>query len=71
MNIYTNINDIGDAINFRITRALHYTGEKCLSNELFMSQSAEVGRDDMTGGGSEASFPRSTNGLFFSGRGGG
>jgi hypothetical protein len=35
-----------------------------------MSQSAEVGRYDMQGGGCEAPFPESTNRLFFSEGGG-
>ncbi len=59
-------------MKFRITRALNYKGLNCLgNNKLFKSQSAEVGRYDMTGGGCEASFPESTNGLFISERGGG
>ena len=58
-------------MNFRITRALNYKGLNCLGTKLFQSQSAEVGRYDMTGGGCEASFPESTNSLFISERGGG
>jgi hypothetical protein len=72
MNRNNNAGDLEYIINFRITRAFNYMGLTCLGkNELFKSQSAEVGRYDMTGGGCEASFPQSTNSLLFSERGGG
>jgi hypothetical protein len=71
MDTHNKVSDVEYFMKFRITRALNYKGLNCLGNELFKSQSAEVGRYDMTGGGCEASFPESTNSLFISERGGG
>lgn len=63
--------DVEYFMKFRITRALNYKGLNCLGKKLFQSQSAEVGRHDMTGGGCEASIPQIPMVSLFSERGGG